>query len=135
MITRRNFIQKTLMTTAASTFSHSVLSLSAANDYLSFDLHAHPGMFFGRGLKQYPGDQAVLKTTADMNSGGLTGAFFSLVADVGIIEIGRTGVRPVRKYAAGEAWIEYKKQLDGLRELLKSLPATAATKTADLDKA
>ncbi|HWA34308.1 MAG TPA: membrane dipeptidase [Cyclobacteriaceae bacterium] len=86
-------------------------------------------------MTQYPGDAGVLKTTNDMNAGGLTGAFFSLVADVGIIEIGPTGVRPVRNYATGEAWKEYKRQLDGLRELLKTLPATLATKVADLDRA
>jgi membrane dipeptidase len=136
MISRRTFIQKSLMATAATTLTQSVLSSPFfVDDYLAFDLHAHPGMFFGKGMKQYPGDAAVLKTTSDMNSGGLTGAFFSLVADVGIIEIGPSGVRPVRKYAPGEAWREYQKQLDGLRELMKTLPATFATRTSDLDKA
>ncbi len=137
MITRREFVQKSLMAAAASTFGHSMLSapLIADTNYLSFDLHAHPGMFFGRGMKQYPGDAGVLKTTNDMNAGGLTGAFFSLVADVGIIEIGPTGVRPVRNYAAGEAWAEYKRQLDGLRQLLITLPAIQATRATDLDKA
>src|SRR3954462_4134021 len=107
MITRRSFVQKSLLAAAASAFPYSAFPspFDAENDYLSFDLHAHPGMFFGKGMKQYPGDAAVLKTTADMNSGGLTGAFFSLVADVGIIEIGPTGVKPVRSYAAGEAWL------------------------------
>jgi membrane dipeptidase len=137
MITRRSFIQKSLLATASSAFPYSAFPspFDAENDYLSFDLHAHPGMFFGKGMKQYPGDAAVLKTTADMNSGGLTGAFFSLVADVEIIEIGPTGVKPVRSYAAGEAWLEYKKQLNGLHELMKSLPAAIATQVVDLDKA
>jgi membrane dipeptidase len=134
MITRRHFIQKSLLATAVSVVAQPALSLPffAGNDHLSFDLHAHPGMF---GLKQYSGDGAVLKTTNDMNAGGLTGAFFSLVADVGIIEIGPTGVKPVRSYAPGEAWTEYRRQMDALKELIKTLPALFGTRVDDLDKA
>ncbi len=137
MITRRRFVQQSLLATAASAVNHSIFSspLLPESGYPAFDLHAHPGMFVAKGMKQYAGDAAVQKTTSDMNSGGLTGAFFSLVADLGIIEVGPTGVRPIRNYAAGEGWREYKRQLDALRELLKTLPATSATKTSDLEKA
>lgn len=137
MISRRAFIKKSLAA-ASSTLITPAFALDdnrADNEYLSFDLHTHPGAFFGRGMKQYPGDDGVLKTVTDMNTGGLTGTFVSLVADVPLLEIGPTGVRPVKNYRAGEAWAEYQRQLSDLRDLMKKLPATVATKTSDLDKA
>ena len=104
-------------------------------DYLSFDLHAHPGRFFWKGSKEYPGDDAVMKTVTEMNSGRLSGAFFGLVGDGPLIEITPTGIRTNREYASGEAWKEYQRQMAALKELLKTLPATVATRVGELDKA
>ena len=104
-------------------------------DMLSFDLHCHPGVFFGRGMKGYPGDSGVVKTVTEMNTGRLSGAFFGLVADLQIIEITPTGVVPKGSYPAGEAWKEYKRQLSALKELFETLPVSLAKRAADLDKA
>ena len=104
-------------------------------DYLSFDLHAHPGRFFWKGSKEYPGDDAGMKTVTEMNSGRLSGAFFGLVGDGPLIEITPTGIRTNREYASGEAWKEYQRQMAALKELLKTLPATVATRVGELDKA
>ncbi len=143
MISRRVFIKKSLAAASSSLIipafafkgNRNRSEFIADNEYLSFDLHAHPGAFFGRGMKQYPGDAGVLKTVTDMNNGGLTGAFFSLVADVPLLEIGPTGVRPVKNYRSGEAWTEYQRQMSDFRELMKTLPAALATAASDLDKA
>ena len=134
MLTRRKFLQNSLTATVAG-FVVPGLSFGFAEEYLSFDLHSHPGVFFGKGLKDYPGDAGVMKTTTEMNSGHLSGAFFSLVADVAIIERTPTGIRPTRAYATGEAWKEYHRQLTALKDLLKTLPATLATTVAELDNA
>lgn len=134
MLTRRKFLQNSLTATATG-FVVPGLSFGSAEEYLSFDLHSHPGVFFGKGLKDYPGDAGVMKTTAEMNSGHLSGAFFSLVADVAIIERTPTGIRPTRAYATGEAWKEYHRQMNALKDLLKALPATLATTVAELDNA
>lgn len=134
MLTRRKFLKNSLTATAAG-FVIPALSFGFSEEYLSFDLHSHPGVFFGKDLKDYPGDAGVMKTTTEMNSGHLSGAFFSLVADVAIIERTPTGIRPTRAYATGEAWKEYHRQLTALKDLLKTLPATLATTVAELDNA
>ncbi len=70
-----------------------------------------------------------------MNTGRLSGAFLSLVADMPLLERTPTGIKPGKPYASGEAWKEYQRQITVLKELLKTLPATFATKASDLDHA
>ena len=60
---------------------------------ITFDLHTHPGPFFDKGRPEYLGDAAMLKTVAGMRDAKLTGAFFSLVADLPLIERTPTGIR------------------------------------------
>ncbi len=121
------------MATAAAGFVQPAYSFPT--EYLSFDLHSHPGSFYGKGLKDYTGDAGVIKTTTEMNTGGLTGAFIALVADMPILERTPTGIKPGKPYAPGEAWKEYLRQMTALKELLKTLPVALATNVNDLDKA
>jgi membrane dipeptidase len=137
MISRRRFIRNGLLTTAgvslaAGEFLHAA---TVGSDYLSFDLHAHPGAFFYKGSPQYPGDGAILKTVSAMNEGGLSGAFFSLVADGPLLEVTPNGIKPKGGYGAGEATNEYKRQLGVLKELMTTVSASLATRVADLDRA
>jgi membrane dipeptidase len=137
MVTRRHFLRNSLLATAGLSLS-SIELLQAGRfrqDYLSFDLHAHPGAFFYKGTPQYPGDAAILKTVSGMNEGGLSGAFFSLVADGPLLEVTPTGIKPKGGYGAGEATKEYQRQLGVLKEMMSTLPASWATRTADLDRA
>ena len=136
MKTRRKFLTDSLLATAALSLLPDQLFATdwLQSDYLSFDLHCHPGAFFFKGNKIYPGDAAVLKTVNEMNTGRLSGAFFGLVADAPLIELGPTGVTTKGTYAAGEGWKEYQRQMAILKELLKTLPASRATKAADLDR-
>ncbi len=143
MFSRRKFLQTSLMAGAAATFIKPAYSF--ATDYLSFDLHCHPGSFYGRGVKDYQGDAGVIKTVTEMNTGRLSGtemntgrlsgAFFSLVADMPLLERTPTGIKFAKPYAAGEAWKEYQRQMAALKELLKTLPVTTSTKASDLDNA
>ncbi|MBL7851852.1 MAG: membrane dipeptidase [Cyclobacteriaceae bacterium] len=137
MVTRRRFIRNSLLATAGLSLSASELLQAGLlqQNYLSFDLHAHPGAFFYKGSPQYPGDGAILKTVSGMNEGGLSGAFFSLVADGPLLEVTPTGIKPKGGYGAGEAMKEYSRQLGILKELMTTVPASWATRTADLDRA
>ncbi len=90
---------------------------------LTFDLHCHPGAFFGRGGPGYSGDEATVARIAEMVSGGMSGGFFSLVSDMKILAVTETGVRPVRAYETGEAWGEYERQLSDVRSIVSAAPA------------
>jgi len=92
-------------------------------------------MFLTKGMGATGVDAAWTRTIAEMNKGGLTGAFFSLVADAPIIKPGNGKVDVTGSYKPGEAWTEYKRQLDVLREFIKSSPVTPATKASDLQVA
>ncbi len=101
---------------------------------LTFDLHTHPGVFFAKGMDLYPGDDKAGTTISEMEEARLTGAFFSLVADIQVIEIGPEGMRPLKNFGPGEAWADYKRQLGILRDLFSSRSfMTSATKTAQLE--
>ena len=102
---------------------------------MTFDLHSHPGSFFYRGTPEYAGDDAVVATVTGMRNAGLTGAFFSLVADAPLIERTPTGIRPRGVYAAGEGTREYQRQLAILKDLLEKVPAILATTSSDLVRA
>jgi len=138
MITRREFLQNTLAvggTTALFGFQHLEENISVGKNILSFDLHAHPGYFFARGLENYQGDAAVSKTLSEMQKGNLTGAFFSMVADVKTIKVGPDGVKPSRNFSTGEAWNDYKRQINGFKELIHGAgSAVVATTSKQLDQ-
>ncbi len=138
MISRRRFLRDSALATAGMSLLHSFdtsgLGL-AQSDYLSVDLHAHPGAFFAKGSPSYPGDEGIVKTVTAMNTGRLSGAFFSLVADAPLLEVTPTGIKTKGAYAAGDAFKEYERQFRILKELLKTVPVALAKKAADLDKA
>ncbi len=138
MLSRRRFLREGALAAAGASilpgFVTPRIGLQEADD-LSFDLHAHPGAVFNRGRQAYGGDGAILQTVTAMNEGRLSGAFFGLVADAPFLEITSTGVKVSGSYGPGDAWKEYQRQLGALKELLTTVPATLATKPADLDRA
>lgn len=91
------------------------------------DLHAHPGVFYLRGLKNFQGDAGVRKTVNEMNEGGLTAAFVSTVVDMLVNKRTDTGIVPARAFEKGEAWREYKRQVEQLDELCAIMPMRKAT--------
>ncbi len=121
MTSRRIFIQRAATLAAGASMLEFPLSgRDAAPKFLNFDLHCHPGQFIAKGLEGYSLDTGIAKTLGEMKSGNLSGAFFSLVADAQIIKIGPEGVKPYRNYVANEAWADYKRQINALKEILKN---------------
>lgn len=109
-------------------------ALDLLDRHRAFDLHTHPGLFPMKGLSpDYAGDDAVAETVSDMLAGHLHGAFFSLIADRRILEIGSDGIRQTRAFEEGEAWADYERQASTLRDLLAVLPAEWATGAGDLE--
>ena len=138
MITRRRFLHDSLLASAGLSLLPATGALGEAlpqDGRVTFDLHTHPGAFFFKGTPEYLGDDAVLKTVTGMRDAGLTGAFFSLVADAPLIERTATGIRPRGMYAAGESPREYQRQLAILKGLLGTMPAILATTSSDLARA
>ncbi|MFN3840149.1 MAG: dipeptidase [Cyclobacteriaceae bacterium] len=135
MVTRRKFIQSFSMLAAGLGTYRPLFGFFSFNSFPCFDLHAHPGIFFAKGSDQYPGDAAVMKTLTEMKDGNVAGTFLSLVADARIIKVSPDGVRPFGNFAKGEAWMDYKRQLGLVREVLQnSLHVVMATEKDSFDK-
>lgn len=142
MLSRKQFIHKALAASAGTALmgfssidNKWLLSESSRKlDFTVFDLHAHPGRFYRRGMEGYESDAPVLKTVEEMNAGGLSGAFFSFVVDTLVTKVTATGVVPARKFNKGEAWAEYKRQLKEFNSLCEQLPLRKAKTVADLTK-
>lgn len=134
MISRKKFIQQTLTVAAGATLmGHRGFSATPSKpDFITFDLHAHPGRFYRKGISDYAGDEGVRKTINEMNEGGLSGAFLSTVVDTLVTEVTATGVIPARQFEKGEAWKEYKRQITALKLLCKELPVYQATTVDEL---
>lgn len=132
MISRKQFIQRVATATAGTALLgfRDFIPAKADRD-LTFDLHCHPGQFYRKGTTGYD-DQALARTITLMNSSHLSGAFFSLVADAPLIQIGPTGVIVSRQFQPGEAWAEYQRQLTLLKEWLPSQPVRFSTRANDL---
>jgi membrane dipeptidase len=103
-----------------------------AAPYLTFDLHCHPGRLFEKGTGDFKKIVDPEKTLREMNSSHLSGAFFTLVADSKIIELGPTGVIVSGKYKPGEAWQEYKRQLKDMKHFFQRASVRLATQANDL---
>jgi len=137
MINRRSFIQNSAVVVAGT----SVLGFNPvddsllASDCLSFDFHCHPGLFPTKGSPEFAGDHIITRTLMEMKTGQLTGAFFSLVADMKLIKAGPDGVKPVRSYEADEAWAEYARQLKIVKEIIQHASLKLASQKNDLSNA
>jgi membrane dipeptidase len=117
---RREFIRQTVAFTATGLLplSRQSRAASASSQTPTFDLHCHPGAFYRRGLEDYGGDQGFEKTVAEMRRGGLSAAFFSIVADS--ILLGRDDKGIVvsdRNLSPGELWTDCGRQLSALDDL------------------
>lgn len=134
MITRKKFIQQTFTVAAgAALMGHRSFSEAPfIPDFITFDLHAHPGRFYRRGIDEYKGDEGVKKTISEMNEGGLSGVFMSTVVDTLVTQRTNKGIIPVRQFEKGEAWKEYKRQLGQLKSLSNDLPARPSTTLKEL---
>jgi membrane dipeptidase len=104
------------------------------NRLLTFDLHCHPGQFFWKGVEGYKGDDGVVKTINEMNEGGLTGGFISMVSDMLVLKRTDTGIMPARKFEPGEAWKDMERQLAIITGLMQTLNAHQGLKVSDLTK-
>jgi membrane dipeptidase len=135
-LSRKAFLQKSL-TLSLGTWA-GLQSINAfatdSSPVLTFDLHCHPGYFFAKGIEGYSVDVAINRTLGEM-IGNLSGAFFSLVADAKTIKVGADGVKPFRNFEKGEAWLDYQRQVNALKEIIKNNSAFAlATHGKDLSQ-
>lgn len=133
---RRDFLRQASCAAAAGLLNTSAIAQTATSTERSgtvrFDFHCHPGIFHARGSDRYPGDAAVTARIAEMATNGLSGAFLSTVSDSPIIQVTENGVVPARIFTEGEAWLEYKRQLGNLKDLIGISNAELATSTNDL---
>ncbi|MBS1544106.1 MAG: membrane dipeptidase [Bacteroidetes bacterium] len=135
---RRQFLQSSGLLAGALLLPNDYLwshGKLADGDYLTFDFHAHPGAFYARNTPEDPGAAMLTSTLNAMKTGKLSGAFFSLVADMKVLQRTPTGIKPNGNYAKGEGWLEYKRQLNLLSEIWKANGIIQARKASDLDMA
>ncbi len=123
------------MTLAAGYPLSNSLELAAAQSAVpsfTFDLHCHPGRLFASADGGF-GEVGSTKTVDDMKRAHLSGAFFSLVADSPLIKLGATGVSITGKFAPGEAWKEYQRQMKGMKDFLATVSVKMGTQKVDLN--
>jgi len=134
MHTRKQFLRNSLTLAAGYSLLNS-LELAAAQSaapYFMFDLHCHPGRLFASADGGF-GEVGSTKTVYDMRRAHLSGAFFSLVADSPLIKLGATGVSITGKFAPGEAWKEYQRQMKGMKDFLTTVSVKIGTQKVDLN--
>ena len=102
------------------------------SSYFAFDLHCHPGRLFANSGSGF-GEAGTTKTVSEMKNAHLRGAFFSLVADAPLIKPGASGVVITGKFAQGEAWIEYKRQMKVMKDYLSNTSIQIGEKKTDLN--
>ncbi|GAB3806162.1 hypothetical protein GCM10028819_40940 [Spirosoma humi] len=91
----------------------------AAKKSIYFDFHCHPGWSFTERNFAHNGETT--QTVRDMKEGHLTSGFLALVADAPLIKPGPKGIIINRKYAPGDGWAEYKRQLQRLKEVFAQM--------------
>ena len=135
MQTRKDFL-KSALTIAAATPLISMKSFAAfagsKKDPIYFDLHSHPGWNFAKKNFSDNSDTAISRMIANMKEGHLSGAFFAIVADAGLLKPTASGISVTGKYATGEGWKSYKNQVTQLRAVLNSVALPISTNPKDL---
>ncbi|CAN5327201.1 hypothetical protein BH09BAC4_BH09BAC4_42260 [soil metagenome] len=137
MQTRKHFL-KSVCTLAAGAAWLPVDSLAASampapKKSIYFDFHCHPGWSMTeRNFANNP-ETRLTQTVSDMKQGQLTGGFLALVADAPLIKPGPKGIIITRKYAPGEEWAEYKRQLQRLKEVFSAQSIPFSTDLSGLN--
>jgi membrane dipeptidase len=135
MQTRKQFLKNSLAIAASYSLLHGFekdVLAQKPERYFTFDLHCHPGRLFASAVGGF-GEVGSTKTVAEMKNAHLSGAFFSLVADSPLIKLGATGVSITGKFAPGEAWKEYKRQMKDMRNFLGNVSVNIGKQKEDLD--
>jgi membrane dipeptidase len=133
--TRKQFLKNSLAIAAGYSllhgFKHEVLA-QKPDRYFTFDLHCHPGRLFASAAGGF-GEVGSTQTVSDMKNSHVSGAFFSLVADSPLIKLDATGVSITGKFASGEAWKEYLRQMKGMKDFLTTVSVKMGTQKVDLN--
>lgn len=133
MQTRKQFLRNSLTLAAGYSLLNSIeLAAQSAVSPYTFDLHCHPGRLFASADIGF-GEVGSTKTVDDMKRAHLSGAFFSLVADSPLIKLGATGVMVNGKFAPGEAWKEYQRQMKVMKNFLSTVSIKIGTRKVDLN--
>ncbi len=135
MQSRKEFLRSAMTIAAVSPF----LNLNSFaefnrtnNNQVYFDLHSHPGWNFAKKNFGDNADAYITKLVANMGEGRLTGAFYAIVADAGLLKPTATGIAVTGKYASGEGWAMYKKQVTQLKNLFNTVDIQFSTSAKDL---
>ncbi len=135
MQTRKEFLKSAMTVAAISPFlnlnSFAKFALPN-NEFVYFDLHSHPGWNFAKKNFGDNADAGISKLVANMNEGHLTGAFYAIVADAGLLKPTANGISVTGKYTAGEGWTMYKKQVTQLKALFNTVDIQYSTTAKDL---
>ena len=106
------------------------------------DLHGHAGRCFlaglpaGHQLVATMGAAAVADAVRDAQAAGMTAVNLSAVADFAVLRPDPAqGLRAHRDFRPGEAYADYRRQLDGIRAGAAEAGAVVATSAADLERA
>ncbi|HEX7781260.1 MAG TPA: membrane dipeptidase [Sphingobium sp.] len=87
------------------------------------DIHAHPGRFFfdgetsGTSLVQHLGEPFIDRSLDEMRAGNISAVMFATVADHVLLELSDRGLRAVRDYRPGEAYLDHKRQMSLLAQI------------------
>lgn len=102
------------------------------------DLHGHAGRCFLAGLpagRSTLGTASVADALRAARAAGMTAVNLSVVADFAVLRPGPQGLRAHRDFRDGEAYADYRRQLDGIRAAAAEAGAEVATSAADLERA
>ena len=103
------------------------------------DLHGHAGRCFLAGLpagRSALGTASVEDALRAARAAGMTAVNLSVVADFAVLRPGGPhGLRAHRDFSPGEAYADYRRQLDGIGTAAAAAGAGIATSAADLERA
>ncbi len=137
MQSRKEFLKNAVLISAsASILSIDNLfgsSISSENKSIYFDFHCHPGWSFATGFPAFD-STALSKTLSEMVAGNVTSAFITLVADAPLIKMGTSGINITRKYSSGDAWTEYKRQLNQVKSAYANVQVKLTTHLRDFNQ-
>lgn len=137
MLSRKEFLKNAAIISASASIlsidNLFGLSTSSKNKSINFDFHTHPGWSLATGFPSFD-SEVFNKTLSEMVAGNVTSAFITLIADAPLLKMGTTGINITRKYSSGEAWTEYKSQLNQIKSAYNNVQVKLTTDLRDLNQ-
>jgi membrane dipeptidase len=127
-------------TGAALTAAQRIAGEEFVRRWPTIDIHSHPGRFFMNRSPETPfsqrlGPPFIEASLSDIRQSGIGGVVFATVSDQALLDVSELGLQATREFYPGEAYREFRRQLEQFQQLVRAQDLHAVASAVDIKSA